>query len=178
MVEEYLKTFENRAVAYLNVDIAVIQTYNLVVSATPMLHRIIKEAAKRSPAPDPSLGYQNLWDHWTQRERPAAPDVIDYNLGSTSEHAPFYQRIGIPTSYMLWEINLVCPVLPFLSSFPPVAPRPPAGAVMRTATLATFFLSCHASLIFSTSRHCPETRVFLYLFFSSGLITPGNDGSP
>ena len=47
MVEEYLKTFENRAVAYLNVDIAVIQTYNLVVSATPMLHRIIKEAAKR-----------------------------------------------------------------------------------------------------------------------------------
>ncbi|KAK8404098.1 hypothetical protein O3P69_000271 [Scylla paramamosain] len=87
MVEEYLKTFENRAVAYLNVDIAVIQTYNLVVSATPMLHRIIKEAAKR-------------------RERPAAPDAIDYNLGSTSEHAPFYQRIGIPTSYMLWEINL------------------------------------------------------------------------
>ncbi|XP_063840762.1 glutamate carboxypeptidase 2-like [Scylla paramamosain] len=106
MVEEYLKTFENRAVAYLNVDIAVIQTYNLVVSATPMLHRIIKEAAKRSPAPDPSLGYSNLWDHWTQRERPAAPDAIDYNLGSTSEHAPFYQRIGIPTSYMLWEINL------------------------------------------------------------------------
>lgn len=46
-VEEYLKSFENRAVAYLNVDIAVIQTYNLVVSATPLLHRVIREAAKR-----------------------------------------------------------------------------------------------------------------------------------
>lgn len=47
MVEEYLKSFEHRAVAYLNVDIAVVQTYNLVVSATPMLHKVIKDAAKR-----------------------------------------------------------------------------------------------------------------------------------
>lgn len=47
MVEEYLKSFEHRAVAYLNVDIAVIQTYSLVVSATPLLHRVIKEAAKK-----------------------------------------------------------------------------------------------------------------------------------
>ncbi|XP_050693224.1 putative N-acetylated-alpha-linked acidic dipeptidase isoform X2 [Eriocheir sinensis] len=106
MVEEYLKSLEHRAVAYLNVDIAVIQTYNLVVSATPLLHKAITEAAKRAPAPDPSLGYKTLWDHWTQRGRPAAPDAIDYNLGSTSEHAPFYQRVGVPTSYMLWEINL------------------------------------------------------------------------
>lgn len=47
MVEEYLKSLEHRAVAYLNVDIAVIQTYNLGVSATPLLHKVIKEAAKK-----------------------------------------------------------------------------------------------------------------------------------
>ncbi|XP_068216856.1 N-acetylated-alpha-linked acidic dipeptidase 2-like [Palaemon carinicauda] len=104
MVEEYLKVLEMRLVAHLNVDLAVIYTYNLQISATPLLHKIIKEATKRTPAPDKSLGYETLWDHWTDRVR-ASPDLIDYNLASTSEHSPFYQRIGVPTSYMLWEIN-------------------------------------------------------------------------
>ena len=46
-VEEYLKVFEARAVAHLNVDLAIIQTYNLLVSATPLLHKVIKEATKK-----------------------------------------------------------------------------------------------------------------------------------
>ncbi|XP_076052374.1 putative N-acetylated-alpha-linked acidic dipeptidase [Oratosquilla oratoria] len=104
-IEEYLKVFEARAVAHLNVDLAVIYAYNILISATPMLHKVITEATKKIPAPDPSLGYKNLWDHWTSRVRAASPDLMDYNLGSISEHAPFYQKIGVPTSYMVWEIN-------------------------------------------------------------------------
>ncbi|XP_071530793.1 N-acetylated-alpha-linked acidic dipeptidase 2-like [Panulirus ornatus] len=104
-VEEYFKILKMRAVAHLNVDLAIIGTYNMLVSASPLLHKIIKEASKRTPAPDPSLGYETLWDHWNQRGRAASPDLMDYNLASTSEHAPFYQSIGVPASYMLWEIN-------------------------------------------------------------------------
>ncbi|XP_042204189.1 putative N-acetylated-alpha-linked acidic dipeptidase [Homarus americanus] len=104
-VEEYLKVFEMRAVAHLNVDLAIIGTYNMLISATPLLHKIIKEATKRTPAPDPSLGYTTLWEHWSQRLRAASPDLLDYNLASLSEHSPFYQHIGVPTSYMVWEIN-------------------------------------------------------------------------
>ncbi|XP_071530780.1 N-acetylated-alpha-linked acidic dipeptidase 2-like [Panulirus ornatus] len=104
-VEEYLKVFQTRAVANLNVDIAVAFTYNIFVSATPLLHKIIKEATKRTPAPDPSLGYETLWDHWNQRVRASSPDLMDYSLASISDHAPFYQRLGVPTSYMGWHIN-------------------------------------------------------------------------
>ncbi|XP_063880659.1 putative N-acetylated-alpha-linked acidic dipeptidase isoform X1 [Scylla paramamosain] len=104
-VEEYLKMFEARAVAHLNVDLAIIQTYNLLVSATPLLHKVIKEATKKTPAPEPGLGYETLWEHWTQRVRAASPDLMDYSLASLSEHSPFYQMVGVPTSYMVWEIN-------------------------------------------------------------------------
>ncbi|XP_042890770.1 N-acetylated-alpha-linked acidic dipeptidase 2-like [Penaeus japonicus] len=104
-VEEYLKVFQMRAVAHLNVDLAIIYTYNIQISATPALHKIIKEATKKAPAPDKSLGYETLWDHWTSRHRAASPDLLDWKLGSISEHAPFYQGIGVPTSYMVWEIN-------------------------------------------------------------------------
>ena len=33
--------------AHLNVDLAIIQTYNLLVSATPLLHKVIEEATKK-----------------------------------------------------------------------------------------------------------------------------------
>ncbi|XP_045115125.1 putative N-acetylated-alpha-linked acidic dipeptidase isoform X2 [Portunus trituberculatus] len=104
-VEEYLKVFEARAVAHLNVDLAIIHTYNLLVSATPLLHKVIEEATKKTPAPEPGLGYETLWEHWTQRLRAASPELMDYSLASLSEHSPFYQMVGVPTSYMLWEIN-------------------------------------------------------------------------
>ncbi|XP_066977059.1 N-acetylated-alpha-linked acidic dipeptidase 2-like isoform X1 [Macrobrachium rosenbergii] len=104
-VEEYLKVFEMRTVAYLNVDLAIVYTYNLQISATPLLHKIIREATKKTPAPDKSLGYNTLWDHWTDRFRASSPALMDYNMASTSEHSPFYQRIGVPASYMVWEIN-------------------------------------------------------------------------
>lgn len=49
-------------------------------------------------------------------------DIINYNLASTSDHAPFYQRLGVPTSYMLWRINVVSLsfLWPLRSAFSPV----------------------------------------------------------
>ncbi|KAK7078223.1 N-acetylated-alpha-linked acidic dipeptidase 2, partial [Halocaridina rubra] len=102
-VEEYLKIFESRVVAYLNVDLALTFNYNLRISATPLLHKIITEALKATPAPDPSLDYKTLWDHWIDRNRAASPKLLDWEMASSSEHAPFYQRIGIPVLNMLWS---------------------------------------------------------------------------
>ena len=59
------------------------------------------------PAPDEHLGYKTIWDHWASRVR-ATPDMFNFILGSVSEHAPFYQTVGIPTSFMMWSLNYVC----------------------------------------------------------------------
>ncbi|CAL4112311.1 unnamed protein product, partial [Meganyctiphanes norvegica] len=80
-------------------DIAVIYSSKLILSATPVLHNIIKAAAKVVPAPEES-GHTTLWDLWKDQD-----GSIDYNLASTSDHAPLYQRLGIPTSYMVWIHN-------------------------------------------------------------------------
>ncbi|XP_076052404.1 putative N-acetylated-alpha-linked acidic dipeptidase [Oratosquilla oratoria] len=104
-IEEYLKVFESRAVAFMNVDIAMMYNYNLIISATPLMYKIITAATKEIPAPDPSLGYSTLWDHYSSRVRQSSPDLYDVKLGSISEHGPFHQRLGVPTSYMVWYIN-------------------------------------------------------------------------
>lgn len=46
-MEEYVKLLERRAVAILNVDLAVVDTYNLIVSASPLLHKVFKQATKK-----------------------------------------------------------------------------------------------------------------------------------
>ena len=47
LVEEHITLLGGRAVAYLNVDLAIIYTYNLLVVATPLLQNITAEAAKQ-----------------------------------------------------------------------------------------------------------------------------------
>ncbi|XP_037074919.1 proclotting enzyme-like [Pollicipes pollicipes] len=48
LVEEYIHLIGGRTMAYLNVDLAIIYTYSLMVVASPLMHRVTVEAAKRS----------------------------------------------------------------------------------------------------------------------------------
>ena len=70
------------------------------VTVTPLCVGSVRQVA----APDPSLGFTTLYDHWRGREK---RDLFSYNLGSPSEHWSFYQLIGTPIVYMMWEIDYV-----------------------------------------------------------------------
>ncbi|XP_037076334.1 proclotting enzyme-like [Pollicipes pollicipes] len=47
LVEEYIHLIGGRTMAYLNVDLAIIYTYNLMAVASPLMHHVSVEAAKR-----------------------------------------------------------------------------------------------------------------------------------
>ena len=50
-MQNYLKTLGDRAVAYLNVDIAVSGTDYLKLSTVPILHHLVDDVAKRVRMP-------------------------------------------------------------------------------------------------------------------------------
>jgi len=101
-VEEYLHLLSSRAVAYLNVDIAVMNAYNFAAAATPVLHELMKEGAKHVGAPnEPSM---SLYEMWSTRRR-FTKELITVSLSSVSDHAPFYQRAGVPCTYMSWTAD-------------------------------------------------------------------------
>merc|ERR550534_1365004 len=98
-VEEYITLLGARTVAYLNVDIAVEYAYNLAISASPVLHQVVIEAANHVEAPNNSS--MSLYELWSTRRR-FSKELISVSLSSVSDQAPFYQRAGIPCTYMCW----------------------------------------------------------------------------
>jgi len=121
-VEEYITLLGARTVAYLNVDIAVVSSfslqfpiellwtlgflhlsqeyaYNLAISASPVLHQVVIEAANHVEAPNNSS--MSLYELWSTRRR-FSKELISVSLSSVSDQAPFYQRAGIPCTYMCW----------------------------------------------------------------------------
>lgn len=127
-MEEHLSILGARAVAHMNVDIAVVienfekilserkesienqfilrqvHNYNLLAVASPLLHKVMADAAANIPAPH---GNRSLLNMWTERKRFTKEKLIGYGLSSVSDHAPFYQRAGVPCTYMLWMPNPV-----------------------------------------------------------------------
>ena len=69
------------------------------------MHKVMQDASKRLPAPVPELGFKTLYDHWSQRGRYTGDKLISYDMGDTSDHVVFYQRLGIPCAYYLWMPN-------------------------------------------------------------------------
>ncbi|XP_060559269.1 N-acetylated-alpha-linked acidic dipeptidase 2-like [Ruditapes philippinarum] len=99
-VEHYTKTLGARAIAYLNVDIAVEGNFSLRALGTPLIFKSLYEATKKVPNPNPTevnLGRTTIYDTWmstfpwTKYNRP----MITLP-GSGSDYAPFRDRIGIP----------------------------------------------------------------------------------
>ncbi|XP_061183780.1 N-acetylated-alpha-linked acidic dipeptidase 2-like [Saccostrea echinata] len=97
-IEQYVKNLGSRAVAYLNVDIAVQGNYSLRSLGTPLLNSVIYDATKKVPNPDEQeLAMKTVYDKWLS----SFPDTDNKlprisNMGSGSDYAPFIQRVGLP----------------------------------------------------------------------------------
>lgn len=87
-----------RAVAYLNVDIAVTGNYTLDGGATPLVHHALYEATKKVPNPNTAQAGRSVYDNWkmtTPNEDKTQPKISP--LGSGSDFASFVQQFGLPS---------------------------------------------------------------------------------
>ncbi|CAH1266289.1 NAALAD2 [Branchiostoma lanceolatum] len=118
-VEDFGKILTERAVAYLNVDMAVRATYSLRGRASPQLAPVLLEAAKKVPWPVSAPEGKTMYDVWRKRtpEVEGDPDTkprVDLPR-SGSDFTPFVHRLGIPsidlaffqdTSMGIWDYPL------------------------------------------------------------------------
>nr|XP_022328754.1 N-acetylated-alpha-linked acidic dipeptidase 2-like [Crassostrea virginica] len=108
-IEQYIKNLAERAVVYINVDIAVTGNHTLSGGATPLVHSALYEATKNVPNPNPaqvSQGIRTVYDNWkiaTAKEGATKPKIDP--LGSGSDFASFVQQIGLPSVDLTYEYD-------------------------------------------------------------------------
>eukprot|EP00794_Sanderia_malayensis_P015727 gene15727-17312_t len=94
-VEDHAKMIQQRAIAYLNVDIAVEGNYTVRFKTTPQMKDAFFEVVKKIPAPD---NKRSLYEDWTEKlpsiANPGEPNVTVVQSGS--DYKPFLQTIGVP----------------------------------------------------------------------------------
>ena len=92
---EELKTeLQQKAIAYLNVDIAT-TGQKFYASAVPSLKPLMREVTQA--VIDPQT-HQTIYETWRQDQENQVPRVG--NLGSGSDHSPFIGHLGIPSISM------------------------------------------------------------------------------
>ncbi|KAG6431736.1 hypothetical protein SASPL_109819 [Salvia splendens] len=91
-VEENRQMLESRAVAYLNVDVAV-SGPGFDTSATPQLDELLVQSAKQVMDPDNSS--QTIYDSWTSSTGGAKVGRLG---GAGSDYSAFVQHIGVPSA--------------------------------------------------------------------------------
>uniref|UniRef100_A0A0B7B9R7 Peptidase M28 domain-containing protein n=1 Tax=Arion vulgaris TaxID=1028688 RepID=A0A0B7B9R7_9EUPU len=105
-VEQYVSTLRERAVAYINVDLAIEGNDTLQALATPLMYNIIHDASKKVKNPNPAeiqAGRPTVYDTWlhfkpwnfTQGDKTVVPLIN--TPGSGSDYAPLLQQAGITT---------------------------------------------------------------------------------
>jgi len=102
--EENATELQAKAVAYLNVDVAV-NGLNYGASSVPSLWKLIRSATRE--VKDPKTG-KTVYQQWQDRAREQRNETdADYNdeahinpLGSGSDYTPFLQHLGIPSTDM------------------------------------------------------------------------------
>src|SRR5215831_1387548 len=102
--EENAAELQQKAVAYLNVDVAV-NGPNYSASAVPSLSRLIRAATREIK--DPKTG-KTVYQQWTDRAREQRTELDpEYDdearispLGSGSDYTPFLQHLGIASTDM------------------------------------------------------------------------------
>ncbi len=92
--EDLKAELQQKAIAYLNVDIATTGT-EFYASAVPSLKPLVKEVAQT--VMDPQT-HQTVYEAWRQDQENHVPRVG--NLGSGSDHSPFIGHLGIPSLSM------------------------------------------------------------------------------
>ncbi|XP_071816862.1 putative N-acetylated-alpha-linked acidic dipeptidase [Apostichopus japonicus] len=116
-VEEFSKNLDNRAVAYLNIDIAVSGTYTPDFGSTPNLYNTIRAATKLVPDPNPDE-FENgavttVYDRWSLRDSGEDEPGI-HDLGSGSDYAPFLQVVGVSAvDYTFVHDKATIPISPY-----------------------------------------------------------------
>ena len=101
--EEYADELQQKAVAYLNVDVAVAGP-NFGASSVPSLWKLIRSVTR--DVKDPKTG-NTIYKQWQQRAREQRGEADDPRaeasigaLGSGSDFTPFLQHLGIPSTDM------------------------------------------------------------------------------
>jgi N-acetylated-alpha-linked acidic dipeptidase len=102
--EEYADELKAKAVAYLNVDVAV-SGPNFGASSVPSLWKLIRAATH--DVKDPKTG-KSIYEQWQERAREQRPEAEQDSkaearinpLGSGSDYTPFLQHLGIPSTDM------------------------------------------------------------------------------
>ncbi|XP_049434697.1 aminopeptidase NAALADL1 [Epinephelus fuscoguttatus] len=98
--EQYFAKLSERAVAYINVDIAVFANATLRASGMPSLQNVIFKAAKQVNTP--GLDSTSLYDNWiryankTSQAHGLIPKM-GYLTGAGSDYAAFVHYLGIPS---------------------------------------------------------------------------------
>ncbi|KAL5009288.1 hypothetical protein ScPMuIL_014869 [Solemya velum] len=104
-VEEYIKNLENRAVAYINVDLVTDlhqRNHTLRSLGSPLLYDVIYDATKKVENPNPNeveRGHRSVFETWLENkpraDNPNSPVIS--SMGSGSDYAMFQMRAGVPS---------------------------------------------------------------------------------
>ena len=95
-VQENARLLSNRAVVYLNADVAVGGNYVVAVQTCPMLDKAVFCRAKKVKDPSRSSVYDTMLRREPSIDHPGEPQTIPYLY--LSDFLPFYMSIGIPAA--------------------------------------------------------------------------------
>ena len=97
-VQENAKLLSNRAVVYLNTDVAVGGNFVMVAQTCPMLTEAIFHRAKKVKDPYKSSIYDTMVKRFSHSnaDYPGEPHTIPYLYNS--DYLPFYMSIGVPSA--------------------------------------------------------------------------------
>lgn len=99
-VEQNQKILSDRAVVYLNTDVAVGGNYVLATQNCPLLSTAIFDWAKKVKDPNAHGNKTSLYDIMVERmpspNNPSEPYVVPYFF--LSDYVPFYMYLGIPSA--------------------------------------------------------------------------------
>jgi N-acetylated-alpha-linked acidic dipeptidase len=102
--EEYADDLKTKAVAYLNVDVAV-SGPNFNASSVPSLWKLIRRSTQDVRDPKTAKSIYQQWQDYARGQRPEAEQDSHVEarigaLGSGSDYTPFLQHLGIPSTDM------------------------------------------------------------------------------
>ncbi|XP_066975431.1 putative N-acetylated-alpha-linked acidic dipeptidase [Macrobrachium rosenbergii] len=100
--EEFAKLLAGRAVVYLNVDTAIEGNYTFKAASSPLLTKVLFDAAVKVPNPDEdevNAGRLTVYDTWALRQpddnHPGTPRL--HEIGAESDYKGFQHKLGIPS---------------------------------------------------------------------------------
>ncbi|KAK7075727.1 N-acetylated-alpha-linked acidic dipeptidase 2, partial [Halocaridina rubra] len=101
-VEDFGKQLADRAVAYLNVDMAIEGNYSLRGLSAPLLTEELFAVAAKVPNPDAeevAAGRLTVYDTWLDRlpdpDNPSKPKIG--GIGAGSDYKGFQHNLGVPS---------------------------------------------------------------------------------